>query len=459
MKTEKRDTFSSKLGLLMAVIASAVGLGCIWRFPYLLGENGGGAFLLLYLIFMLLIGMPVMIAEFVIGRKGQRNTFRSFKELSPKSHWYIIGLGGIFASALILSFYSTVSGWALHYMMVAAKNIFTRPVGIDHELVFATFTSGIGLPLFWMVAFISLSAAVVILGVQKGIEKYSKILMPILFFSLIILVIKGLTLSGSYEGVKFLFYPDFSKINTASILAALGQAAFSLGVGVGVLVTFGSYIKKEENLSLIAISVTLINLVISIIAAMAIIPAMMALNIPANEGPGLVYIVYPAIFEQMRGGYVFAFSFFLMIIIAALTSAIPLLEVMVSFFGEELKIKRSKATLIAATIPAFLGIFTTLSFGVLKNFKIFGFTVFEGADYLVSNILLPLGMFFIVIFLGWFYNKDKVKEEITNQGKLSARFFPLFLFLIKYIVPIGVIFIFLKGLGMEGLGILERALG
>ena len=455
----KRDTFSSRLGVFISVIASAVGLGCIWRFPYLLGENGGGAFLLLYAVFMLLIGMPVMISEFIIGRRGQRNAFRSFKELSPKSHWYLVGIGSILTSTLILSFYCTVSGWALHYLIMSLRNIVTRPVGIDHAHVFASFTSGAILPLFWMFTFIAITATVVFLGVQKGIEKYCKILMPTLFIALMILMIKGLTLPGALEGVKFLFYPDFSKINTASILAALGQAAFSLSIACGVMITFGSYIKKDEKLPQMAFSVTFVNVIIAIIAAMAIIPSMFALNIPANEGPGLVFVVYPMIFSQMTGGYLFSIAFFFMILIAALSTSITYLEVIVAVLIEELKLSRKKATFLSASIPAFLGIFTTLSFGALKNFKIFGYTVFDGFNLFSSNILLPIIMFFTVIYLGWFYNKSKVKDEITNQGKLSAKLFPMFVFLLRYIVPIAVLFIFLKGLGMEGFGLLERVLG
>ncbi|MCL2063494.1 MAG: sodium-dependent transporter [Candidatus Cloacimonetes bacterium] len=459
MNQQNRDTFSSKFGVLMAVIASAVGLGSIWRFPYLLGENGGGAFLIIYIAFMILIGTPVMLSEFIIGRKGQGNVLRSFKNLSPKSHWYLVGLMGILTAFVILSFYSTVAGWAFQYMIFSAKNIITQPVSINHAQVFSDFTSTIVLPLTWMFVFVGLTALVVAFGVQKGIEKYSKILMPIMFLALILLAIKGLTLPGSMEGLKFLFYPDFSKINTHAILSALGQAAFSLSVGNGIMITYGSYIKKNENLPSTAFSVTIIDIVSATICAIAIFPALFALGMRPEQGPGLVYVVYPAIFEQMHGGHFFAMSFFFMLIIAALTSAIPMLEVAVATLKEELKMSRRKATIISATFPAIIGIFTTLSFGPLRNVKIIGLNIFDASDFLASNILLPLGILGIVLFLGWFYSREHIKEEITNQGKLSAKFFPVFLFLIRYIIPIAVLIVFLKGLGMEGFGLMEHWLG
>ena len=459
MNNETRDTFSGKFGVFMSVIAAAVGLGSIWRFPYLLGVNGGGAFLVIYIAFMLIIGLPVMISEFVIGRRGQGNVFRSYKALSPRSYWYLAGFMGILTCLIVLAFYSTISGWAFQYMMRSAMNIFSTPVEVDHRQYFETFTSGAVLPLVWMFTFMILTVIIVMFGVQKGIEKYSKILMPVLFFSLIALAIKGLSLPGSLEGLKFLFYPDFSKINTSTILSALGQAAFSMGIGGGMMITFGSYIKKDENLPRMAFSVTLVDIIIAVIAAIAIFPAVFAFGMHPEEGPGLVYIVYPAIFEQMHGGNIFALSFFFMLIIAAITSAVPTLEVLVAFLREEFKMKRSTATLLSAVFPAFLGIFTTLSFGRLNSVKIFGLTIFECSNFFTSNILLPFGLFSVVIFLGWFYNKDHVKDEINNQGKLSSRLFPVFLFLLRYIAPACVLFVFLKGVGVEGFGLLESLLG
>ena len=447
--SQNRDTFSSKFGVIMAVIASAVGLGSIWRFPYLLGANGGGAFLIIYIAFMLLIGTPVMLSEFIIGRRGQGNVFRSFKNLSPSSHWYLVGILGALTAIILLSFYSTVSGWAFQYIVISIKNIITQPINVDHQAVFDNFTQSATLPLVWMFTFIALSAGIVMFGVQKGIEKYAKVLMPIMFLFLIIMVIRGLTLPGSWAGMKFLFYPDFSVINGQSILAALGQAAFSLSVGSGAMLTFGSYIKKDENLNSMAFSVTMIDIVMAIICAIAIFPAVFAFNMNPEQGPGLVYVVYPAIFEQMFGGQIFAVGFFFMLIIAALTSAIPLIEVTTVTLIEELKLKRRTATLICAAVPAFLGIFTTLAFGPLKHITIKGLNLFSASDYLVSSILLPLGILGVVVFLGWFYNRREIKDEITNSGKLSAKFFPYFLILIRYVIPIVVLFILAKGMGMK----------
>ena len=455
MNQPNRDTFTNKLGAIMAVMASAVGLGSIWRFPYLLGEYGGGAFLIIYIAFMLMIGAPVMLSEFIVGRRGQSNVFRSFKNLSPKSYWYLVGIMGILAALTMLSFYSTVAGWAFQYIIISVQNIITQPENINHTKVFTDFTSGIVLPLTWMFTFVALTAGVVVFGVQKGIEKYSKILMPIMFIVLITLVIRGLTLPGSLEGVKFLFYPDFSKIDTHSILAALGQAAFSLSVGSGVMITYGSYIKKTENIVSMAFSVTLIDIVSATICAIAIFPALFAFNMSPEQGPGLMYVVYPAVFHEMTGGQILAPLFFFMLIVTALTSAVPLLEVATATLIEEFKMKRRTATILSAIFPAFLGIFTTLAFGPFRNIKIKGLNLFDSSDFLVSNILLPLGILGVVIFLGWFYNREHIKDEITNQGTLSAKIFPYFLFLIKYFIPIAVLIVFIKGLGVEGFGLLE----
>ncbi len=444
---QQRDSFGSKFGVFAAVVGSAVGLGNIWRFPYMAGENGGGAFLIVYFAFVLIIGIPVVISEFIIGRRGQSNSYGSFRKLAPGKPWYLVGLMGIFAAFIILAFYSTVAGWTLEYIFLSVKNIFSSPAGTPAE-VFENFHTGSFLPVLWQLIFMILTAIIIFGGVQKGIEKYSKILMPMLFLLLVILSVKAISLPNSSEGLKFLFKPDFSKVDSNVILSALGQAAFSLSIGMGCLITYGSYIKKDNNLTKMAFSVSIADMCIAILAGVAIFPAIFSFGLSPAQGPGLVYIVLPEIFEQMTGGTFFSLLFFVLLAIAALTSSISLLEVVVAYFTEEFKMKRSTATIVATSLSAVLGVFTTLSFGPLKNAAIFKKSIFDSCDFLATNILLPLGAFFIVVFLGWFYDKKQTKDELSNHGTLKVRLFPLFMFIIRFIAPLAILLVFLQGLGI-----------
>ena len=444
---QQRDSFGSKFGVFAAVVGSAVGLGNIWRFPYMAGENGGGAFLIVYFAFVLIIGIPVVLSEFIIGRRGQSNSYGSFRKLAPEKPWYLVGLMGIFAAFIILAFYSTVAGWTLEYIFLSVKNIFSSPAGTPAE-VFENFHTGSFLPVLWQLIFMILTAIIIFGGVQKGIEKYSKILMPMLFLLLVILSVKAISLPNSSEGLKFLFNPDFSKVDSNVILSALGQAAFSLSIGMGCLITYGSYIKKDNNLTKMAFSVSIADMCIAILAGVAIFPAIFSFGLSPAQGPGLVYIVLPEIFEQMTGGTFFSLLFFVLLAIAALTSSISLLEVVVAYFTEEFKMKRSTATIVATSLSAVLGVFTTLSFGPLKNAAIFKKSIFDSCDFLATNILLPLGAFFIVVFLGWFYDKKQTKDELSNHGTLKVRLFPLFMFIIRFIAPLAILLVFLQGLGI-----------
>jgi NSS family neurotransmitter:Na+ symporter len=448
MEHNKRDGFTSKFGVFAAVVGSAVGLGNIWRFPYMTGENGGGAFLLIYFIFVIIIGIPVVLSEFVIGRRGQGNSYASFKRLSPKSYWYLVGFMSIFAAFIILAFYSTVAGWTLEYIYLAVIDIFSSTANASPEQVFNQFQTGFVMPVLWQLIFMFLTAIIIIGGVQKGIEKYSKILMPLLFLILVILSIKAISLPGSAEGLKFLFYPDFSKIDSDAVLSALGQAAFSLSIGMGALITYGSYIKKDNHLLKTSLAVSLTDMGMAVLAGVAIFPAVFSFGLSPKEGAGLVYIVLPKVFRQMIGGEFFALLFFILLAIAALTSAISLLEVIVAYLSEEFKIKRRNATVVAAVLASVLGIFTTISFGPLKEVKLFTRTIFDNFDFLATNVLLPLGAFFIVIFLGWFYDVKQTKDEITNQGSIRVMFFPVFVFIIRFIAPLAIFIVFLKGIGI-----------
>lgn len=445
-----RDNFSSKLGVIAAAAGSAVGLGNIWRFPYVAGENGGGAFLLIYLGFIFAIGFPVMLAELTIGRRAQRNALGSFKKLAPGKPWYLIGLMGIVAAFMILAFYSTIAGWTLEYLVQAFSNGFAGKSSEQLKESFEVFRSGTFRPLLWQLVFMFLTAFIIYKGVKHGIEKYTKILMPVLVVLIIVVCIRSLTLDGAKEGMAFLFKPDFSKITWPVILDALGQAAFSLSIGMGTLITYGSYIRKDTNLPTTALQVTAADTIIAILAGVMIFPAVFAFNIDPAEGSGLVFIVLPNIFEQMPGGYFFAIIFFTLLSIAALTSTVSVLEVVVAYFSEELNMSRGKATIIAASAITVVGVFATLSFGPLKNATILDKTVFEWFDYISANLLLPLGAIFIVLFVGWYLGKRNVKDEITNQGELRGRLINVFMMIVKFIAPIAITLVFIYGLGLIG---------
>jgi NSS family neurotransmitter:Na+ symporter len=443
-----RDSFGSKLGVVAAAAGSAVGLGNIWRFPYVAGENGGGAFLLVYLGFILAIGFPVMLAELTIGRRAQLNALGSFKKLAPGKPWYLVGLMGIVAAFLILAFYSTIAGWTLEYLAQAIGNGFSGKSSNALKESFEVFQSGTFRPLLWQLIFMFLTAYIVFSGVKKGIEKYTKILMPILLLLIIVMSIRSITLPGAEGGLNFLFKPDFSKITWPVVLDALGQAAFSLSIGMGTLITYGSYIQKNNNLPGIALQVTAADTFMAILAGVMIFPAVFAFNIDPAEGFGLVFIVLPNIFEQMAGGYFFSILFFTLLAIAALTSTVSVLEVVVAYFSEELNMSRKRATIIGAAAISIVGVFATLSFGPLKEFIFFERSIFAWFDYLSANVFLPLGALLIVVFVGWFLGKKNVKAEISNEGKFKVRLFPLFLWIVRLVAPIAIAIVFLYGLGV-----------
>lgn len=445
-----RDSFGSRAGVIAAAAGSAVGLGNIWRFPYVLGENGGGAFLLIYLGFILAIGFPVMLAELTIGRRAQKNALGSFKKLAPGKKWYLVGLMGIVAAFLILAFYSTIAGWTLEYLVQAVGNQFSGKNAGQLKDSFETFQSGTWRPIIWQLVFMFLTGYIVFAGVKNGIEKYTKILMPLLIVLIIVVCIRSLTLPDAGKGLTFLFKPDFSKITWSVILDALGQAAFSLSIGMGTLITYGSYIKKSENLPVTALQVSAADTLIAILAGVMIFPAVFAFDIDPAEGFGLVFIVLPNIFAQMVGGQIFGIIFFLLLAIAALTSTVSVLEVVVAYFAEELKMTRKKATIIGSIAISVIGVFATLSFGPLKETTILGRTLFGLFNELSANILLPLGAILIVIFVGWHLGKKVVADEISNEGTLKVRFLKLFMIIVKFIAPIAITLVFLYGLGLVG---------
>lgn len=445
---QKRDNFGSRFGAIAALAGSAVGLGNIWKFPYEAGSNGGGAFLIVYIFFTVMIGLPVMLSEFALGRKGQRNAFGTFKILAPGTKWHYFGMLSILAAAFILSFYGTVSGWTLEYVWLALSNSFKDQ---SADSITATFNAFISHPykaVLWQLGFMFLTGTIILAGVKKGIERYTKMMMPVLLVIVILLGIRACTLEGAGAGLKFLFYPDFSALTANGILSALGQAFFSLSIGMGVLLTYASYISKKENLTRISLQVITTDTLVAVLAGVAILPAVFAFGIDPQAGPGLVFLTLPKVFQSMPLGYVWALLFFILLTFAALTSAISLLEVVVAYLVEEKKQSRLKATVITTLSIGLLGVFSTLSFGPLKNIQVFGLSIFETFDFISSNLLLPLGGILICIFAGWRLKKSTLYQEISNENTIKLHFFRFYIFILKYIAPVCILLILLNVLGI-----------
>ena len=443
----ERDSFSSKFGVLAALAGSAIGLGNIWRFPYVVGQNGGGAFLLIYVLFIAAIGIPVMMSEFIIGRSAQLNPVGAFKKIAPGKKWHLVGMLGVVSVFIIFAFYTVVAGWTLEYLIQSVKWILLPGkfgfASMDNPALtqffrehYESFTSGIWRPIIWFVVMMFLTGYIVISGVKNGIEKYAKILMPVFLVLLLILVLRSLSLEGSSEGLVFLFKPDFTPIKEAPfriILEALGQAFFSLSIGMGTLITYGSYIQKKESLANTAVSVAVADTFVAIIAGLAIFPAVFAFGIDPGEGPELVYITLPVIFQNMAGGLIWAFMFFILLCFAAITSTISMLEVIVAYFSEQLGISRKRATLLSMISVGFLGILCTLSPDM--------FGVFNASP----DLMLPLGGFFIVVFIGWFLAKGTSKKELSSDGKYRTGYYRLFMFLVKFVAPLAIALLFALG--------------
>lgn len=441
-----RDGFGSKLGVIAAAAGSAVGLGNIYRFPCELGNNGGGAFLIVYLLIVLGLGVPVMLSEFVIGRRTQKNPVGAFRMLRPKSGWPVVGYMGVICGLVILAFYSTVAGWTLEYIVKAVGNQFA---GKELEVIEQEFSDFHNLGwknVLWQLVFIFLTAFVVFKGVADGIERYSKILMPLLVLILLVLAIRSITLPGGAEGLSFLFKPDFSKINGTVVINALGQAFFSLSMGMGVLITYGSYIKKSDNMLSSSVSVVLADTLVAVLAGLVIFPAAFSFGVQPTAGMGLVFNTLPMIFNQMAGGYYFCIIFFVLLAVAALTSTISLLEVIVAYLVEELHIDRRWATVIAALASMAVGVFASLSLQNGSALHINGKSFFDCLDFVSSNILLPIGALFIVIFVGWIMGKTEFFAELTNEGRLKMSIKGIIFFIIKFLAPVAIAIIFVTGL-------------
>jgi NSS family neurotransmitter:Na+ symporter len=443
-----RTNFGSRIGIIFAAVGSAVGLGNIWRFPYMLGENGGAAFLTVYFLCVLLLGLPVMIAEFYIGRHSQKNAAGAFDVLAPRTKWNLVGYNGILTAFLILGFYFVISGWTLEYVWQSITEPLAGKTTEQFAAHFTEFSTSIVRPIIWTLLFIAITHTIVVVGVKKGIEKSSKVLMPLLFLILLILCVRSVTLPNASAGLEFLFKPDFSKINSSVLLSAMGQAFFSLSVGMGCMITYASYFGKKTNLQNVALQVSLIDTFVAIFAGIMIFPAVFSFGISPTAGPDLVFITLPNVFARMALGNLWSAIFFLLIGVAALTSTISLFEVATAYLHEEKHISRKRAALIVSCGVALFATVSSLSFGLIKSWTLFGLTFFDLLDYVTAKIMLPLGGMFICVFVGWRVDKKILKAELTNQGTVAFRFFSLYVFILKYIAPVAIALIFLNELGL-----------
>ncbi len=432
--SQPRDQWGSKLGFVMAAAGSAVGLGNIWKFPYTAGQNGGGAFVAIYIIFIILIGFSVMLTEFAIGRNKGLSAVSSFKATDRR--WSFVGIMGVLSGLLIMGFYPVVGGWALAYIYIVGDGLLSQPDAIGST--FDTFVENPVQPLLWMCLYLVINILVVIKGISGGIEKLSKLLMPLLFFVLIVIAAKGLSLPGAMKGLEFLFKPDFSAVNSLVVFSAMGQAFFSLSLGMGAMITYGSYLKKKENLVQTTAMVVSMDTLVAILAGLAIFPAMFAFSMEPTGGPGLVFVVVPQLFAEMGGaGVALALLFFVGLSVAALTSSVSLLEVVVSYLIDEKGLKRSTAVISSSALMAVMCVLASLSFAGIGP-KLFGAGMFDVFDFLTDKVFLAIGGMFICIFAGWRMSRNDLEKEITNDGEIKFPLFNVWYGLVKYVIPLAV---------------------
>jgi len=448
-----REHWGSKFGFVLAASGSAIGLGNIWKFPYITGENGGAAFIFVYLICIAIVGLPVVVAEILMGRTTQRNPVGAFRKLSGSKFWTTIGGLGVVAGFIILSFYTVIAGWSMGYMIEALQGNFSQLTTAAQAN--AHFNSLVGDPT-WMIGFYTIffvfTMAVVFLGVKDGIEKGSKIMMPILFIILIILMIKGITLKGSGAGLTFLLQPDWSKITGQSVLIALGHAFFTLSLGMGALMTYGSYLNKKTNIPNAAVQIVFLDTLIALMAGVAIFTAVFAMGQNPAMGPGLIFNTLTVVFGSMTGGYFFGLLFFVLLTVAALTSSISLLEVAVAYFVDERKWSRQKSVLLIGSSIFIFGLPSALSFNLMANITFNGMTFFDLVDFIASNVLLPVGGLFIAIFVAWIWGFDKalieLKHGAENVFKDRTWLVTTFKIFLKYIAPVMIFIVFLHSVGL-----------
>ena len=451
MTEEKRGSFGSKIGIILATAGSAVGLGNVWRFPYMTGENGGAAFILVYIVFIFLLGIPGMVNEFIIGRHSASNAARAYHKMSRGRPWRGVGLLGILCSTIILGFYSVVAGWCLQYLYASIAGQLSGDADYVRSY-FQEFSSSLLRPILWSVGFVLLTHLVIIRGVKKGIERISKLLMPTLFVLLIILVISSCMLPGAMAGVEFLFKPDFSKITSDVILAALGQSFFSLSLGTACLCTYASYFGRETNLLKSAVQISIIDTIIAILAGLMIFPAAFSVGVSPDSGPSLVFITLPNVFQQAFASmpvveYVISILFYALLDVAALTSTISMHEIGTAYFHEELKRPRVQAAWIVTVGACVIGMLSSMSCGAC-NLRLLGMSLMDFFDCITAQYMMPIGALLTSLYIGWGARTAVVNREFTNCGTVYRRLFPVYIFMVRFICPILIAIVFLNQLGV-----------
>ena len=440
---QARENWGSRFGFIMAAAGSAVGLGNIWRFPYMAGANGGSAFILIYLVFVFVIGLSVMIAEFAVGRRTNLAAVGAYKSYSDR--WTFAGVIGVVSAFFIMGFYPVVGGWALAYVFKSLTGLLANPDAIGDA--FGAFITSPTEPLIWFIIFLAMNITIVAKGIAGGIEKAGKILMPTLFVLLILIALRSITLPGAAAGLDFLFTPDFSEVTGQTFLAALGQAFFSLSLGMGCMITYGSYLSKSEKLPNNALIVTALDTGIALLAGIAIFPALFAFGMEPAAGPGLVFVVVPIIFSQMGGlGTLFAAIFFIALTVAALTSSVSLMEVVAAYLIDQRQMERKKAVYGTGVIMVITGILSSLSLGVMSGVTFLGVGVFDFFDILTDKIFLAIGGLLLAVFVGWVVKKEDLEDELTNGGTLKFGLFNVWYNVVKYVIPVAVAIVAVFGI-------------
>ena len=451
MQKNDRVNFGSKIGAILAAAGSAVGLGNIWRFPYEAGNHGGAAFILVYLACVFVLGMPIMIAEFTVGRRAKASTGKAFGILSPGTQWKWLGRLGVLSGLLILGYYSVVAGWTLEYIVTSLSNGFANKGPEDFVALFQNFSQDPVRPIVWCLMFLFLTHFVIVKGVKDGIEKSSKVLMPILFILILVLAVCSMSLPDAGKGLEFLLKPDFSKVNADVFLGAMGQAFFSLSLGMGCLSTYASYFGKDTQMGKTALSVGVIDTMVAILAGLIIFPAAFSVGIQPDAGPSLIFITLPNVFQQAFGGVpflamIFSLMFYVLLALAALTSTISLHEVVTAYLNEQFGISRGRAALWVTGFCVVTGVLSSLSLGVWDD-KFFGLGFFDLLDFVTAKLMLPLSGLLVSLFVGWYLKRSLSYEELTNYGLQKAPYFPIYMFILRYLAPIAIVLIFVNELG------------
>ncbi|MCD8290350.1 MAG: sodium-dependent transporter [Prevotella sp.] len=448
----ERANFGSKLGIILATAGSAVGLGNVWRFPYMVGQNGGATFIIIYIFCILLVGIPCMVSEFIIGRRAAANMARAYYKLSNSRWWMLVGCLGVITGFLITSYYAVVSGWCFQYVFASLKNnLHGSPEFFTSY--FETFEKDPLIPVLWTVLFLVLTHFIIIRGVRGGIEKAAKMFMPTLFILLLVIVVSSCLLPDAEKGIVYLFKPDFSNVNSDMFLGALGQAFYSLSIAMGCICTYASYFNRKINLMRSAIHISVIDTVVAILAGLMIFPAAFSVGISPDSGASLVFITLPNVFHHAFAnmpvlGYIVALAFFALLSLAALTSLISLHEVSTAFVHEELHLSRKTAALMVTISCAIIGALCSLSLGKWDFLTILGRSMFDFFDFFTGQIMLPIVGFFTCLLVGWYLPRKMVRDEFTNNDTLRGKFFNIYIFCIRYICPICILLIFLYQLGL-----------